>query len=175
MNQNCGTLWAGCRAPLVALVGTVLASTLGCSTTATISRVNGAELDAHFAGSDAKFIYVKTESGAQVIPRSEVTDIDHPGDTAAVLGLIVGAYGVVNIGVAASQCNSNGAAYCTGVFLPAAIGLPMLLWGIVVHTDSTNELEQRVPDAGTAEAIRMKPGLFVAPNGQAGVGLEGQF
>jgi hypothetical protein len=51
------------------------------------------------------------------------------------------AYGALNIAVGLPKCNDqvdNKAAYCTGVFLPAAIGAGLLIWGLIVHHDQTS-------------------------------------
>jgi len=64
----------------------LMANATACSTTATVSRINGPDLDVHFAGSDRENIYVSTPAGPRPIPRRDVTDIDHPGDTVAILG-----------------------------------------------------------------------------------------
>jgi len=106
-------------------IGLVICSTGGCATTATITRINGRSTDAEIAGADRENIYVKTDAGNQPIERREITDIDHPGDTATVIGVVLAAYGVVNIAVGAKNCDSKGSAYCAGVFAPAAIGLPI--------------------------------------------------
>jgi hypothetical protein len=120
------------------LIVTMLILLCGCSTTATISRANGRELEGKIVGSNSGAIFVETEGDSTLrVPRSEITDIDHPGNTAAVVGGFLGAYGILNIATGASGCSDYGAAYCTGVFLPATLGASMLLWGLTMWGDST--------------------------------------
>jgi len=109
----------------------------GCSYTATITRIDAPDLEAEIGSSDSRNINVKTDSDTISIPRSTVTSIDHPGNVAATIGAIVTAYGIANIAVGASNCERNGAAYCTGVFLPAGIGIPLMTWGFRTWLMST--------------------------------------
>jgi hypothetical protein len=138
----------------------------GCSTTATISRTNGTEIEARIEHSTPGAVVVQTEGGSELrIPRSEITDIDHPGNAAAVVGGLLSAYGALNIASGAPKCGDNGGAYCTGVFLPAAIGVPMLIWGLSTWMGSTNAANpsmasnsNTVPEAPTASAFNFSPG-----------------
>lgn len=43
---------------------------------------------------------------------------------------------MANIAVGVNQCEANGPAFCTGVFLPAAIGLPLMIYGVSVWASS---------------------------------------
>jgi hypothetical protein len=120
---------------------TLLASILisGCSTTASISRADGRELEAKIRRSTPGTVVVETNGGSEIsIPRSDIDDIDHPGNASAVVGLLLGSWGAYNIAKAAPGCSEFGGAYCTGVFLPAAIGVPMLIWGLSTWIGSTN-------------------------------------
>lgn len=120
------------------LIATMLIMLCGCSTTATISRTNGRELEGKIVGSNSSSILVETEGDSTLhIPRGEITDIDHPGNAAAVVGGFLGAYGILNIATGASACDTAGAAYCTGVFLPATLGASMLIWGLTTWSKST--------------------------------------
>ncbi|MGK3987322.1 hypothetical protein WME99_30045 [Sorangium sp. So ce136] len=132
----------------------------GCGTTATITRVNGPTVEAKVVGSDAMNVYVEGPSGFQeTIRHEDIKDIDHPGSTAGVLGGIVTAYGALNIGVGLPQCEAQGAAYCTGVFLPLGIGLPIMIWGIATNVTSRSALKQ-TPVTG------QQGSFFVAPTHQ---------
>ncbi len=145
----------------------LLASSLicGCSTTATISRTNGRDIEARIERSTPGAVVVQTEGGSEVsIPRSEITDIDHPGNAAAVVGALLSAYGGLNIASGASKCSDNGGAYCTGVFLPAAIGVPMLIWGLSTWIGSTGATNPNmssssgtVPETPHASAFDFSP------------------
>lgn len=126
------------NAPTIAFCFSLTALMTGCGATATISRANAPELDAQIVGSDPHTIYVKTEGGTTMsVARDSITEIDHPGNVAATIGGIVTGYGIVNIASGASDCDRYGAAYCTGVFLPAAIGAPIMAYGLYRWINST--------------------------------------
>jgi hypothetical protein len=119
------------------LTAALLALLCGCSTTATISRINGGTVEARIARSDDKSLFVKTAEGPEVaIPRADVSEIDHPGNATAVFGGFLSAYGALNIAAGIETCGEVGGAYCIGTFLPAAIGVPMLIWGLKTWGDS---------------------------------------
>ncbi|HYH96338.1 hypothetical protein [Hyalangium sp.] len=145
---------------------TLLASILisGCSTTASISRTNGRELEAKIQRSTPGAVVVQTNGGSEVsISRSDITDIDHPGNASAVVGLLLSTYGAINIAAGAPKCSEGGGAFCTGVFLPAAIGFPMLIWGLSTWLGSSNAaassplVSGNVPDAPQASAFDFSP------------------
>jgi hypothetical protein len=120
----------------------------GCSTTATISRINGTQLHGEIQRGDQDTLVVETNAGNTLrIPKSEISDIDHPGNVVGVIGGIVSAYGLANIAVGWSTCAERGGAYCAGTFAPAALGLPMLIWGIKTWSDSTQAVDSRRPPA----------------------------
>jgi hypothetical protein len=110
----------------------------GCSTTATIYRTDGRTIEAKIRDSTSSSLMVQTDQGSEArIPRSEITDIDHPGNATAVVGGLLGIYGGFNIALGAPQC-SKGASFCTGVFLPAILGTSMLIWGLSTWSDSSS-------------------------------------
>lgn len=122
----------------------------GCSTTATISRINGATVEAKIARSDSSSLFVKTAEGPEVaIPRADVSDIDHPGNGTAVFGGLLSAYGAMNIAAGLETCGELGGAYCVGTFLPAAIGIPMLIWGMTTWAGSTGAAANTSPSGHT--------------------------
>ncbi|MFP2931948.1 hypothetical protein ACLESO_43635 [Pyxidicoccus sp. 3LG] len=111
----------------------------GCSSTARISRINGEPIEARIHRSNNETLFLRTEWGPDVaLPRSEVVDIDHPGNGVAVAGGILSAYGALNIAAGLETCSELGGAYCVGTFLPAAIGVPMLIWGLTTWGNSTS-------------------------------------
>jgi hypothetical protein len=123
-----------------------------CSTTATITRANGPELEGKILGADREFIYVESYGGTKPVPKKHVTDIDHPGDAAAIVGGALTGYGIVNIGLGIEHCSANQAAYCALVFSPAAVGVGMLTWGIVVHSLSEEALHLPPPQRSVSFA-----------------------
>jgi predicted phage tail protein len=141
------------------LIATMLILLCGCSTTATISRANGRELEGKIVGSNPSSILVETDGDSTLrIPRAEITDIDHPGNAAAVVGGFLGAYGALNIATGVSACDEGGAAFCAGVFLPATLGVSMLIWGLTTWSNSTGAAAKppsstQVPSAPSAAAF----------------------
>ncbi len=113
------------------LAATTVGATLaGCGTSATLMIRNGVQIHGKIVGADAQDIYLQTAGGsARPIPKDEVTDIDHPGNVAAAIGSLLSAYGVVNIIVVAPGCDRESLAFCVGVGLPLAVGLPTAFWG----------------------------------------------
>jgi hypothetical protein len=153
----------------VALLASILIC--GCSTSATISRLNGMEVNAKIQRSTASDVLVRTADGSEVsIARADITDIDHPGNATAVAGVLLGAYGAVNIALRAQDCERGGAAYCTGVFLPAAAGLSMFIWGMATWIGSTSAASGSpnpgaVPAAPPAAAFNFTPAASGASAG----------
>ena len=132
--------------PLVALL------LCGCSTTATISRTNGGSLEAKIQRSTANTLVVQTDSGSEArISRSEITDIDHPGNATAVVGGLLGIYGGINIAAGAPLCAEKGASFCTGVFLPAIIGSSMLIWGLTTWANSSSAASPSNPNSSSSK------------------------
>jgi len=133
--------------PMPTKLSVVLLSLLcGCSTTATISRINGTRLEAEIQHTDGHNLVVQTDAGHKVrIPKSEVANIDHPGNVAAFIGAALSTYGMVNIALGASTCRSVGGAFCAGVFAPAAIGVPILAWGLMTWSRSTKAVNKIMP------------------------------
>jgi hypothetical protein len=140
------------------LIAVVLCASLGCATTATITRKNGQHDEATIVRGTTSSVMVDTGAGERPIPREEITDIDHPGNVHATVGALLLAYGILNISVGASQCDRRGAAFCTGVFTPAALGLGMGIWGLTVWSKSTKaarETGPRGPELSLAPLLRV--------------------
>jgi hypothetical protein len=133
--------------PMFVFVLSLSALVTGCGTTATISRVGSPAIEAQIQTSDTENLYVGHGAGT-TLARSSISDIDHPGNVAATIGAIVTGYGIANIAIGASDCDRGGAAYCTGVFLPAAIGLPIMVYGIATYSASVNAAK---PSGGKTE------------------------
>ncbi len=129
----------------------------GCGTTATITRRSEPPLEAKITRHDTRKVYVETfAGGGEVgIPRQDVVDIDHPGNVAATIGGVLSGYGVANIIVGARQCDTQGAAYCTGVFLPAALGVPLLIYGVSMWGSSVDAAGNA--DKSTARRVTVVP------------------
>ncbi len=147
----------------------------GCGTTATISRSNVRPVEAKIVGSDPKSLYIEVPGtyDTRSIGRSDITDIDHPGNVAAVIGGIVTGYGIANIAIGASDCRRGGAAYCTGVFLPAAVGAPIFVWGLVTWMTSTGAVKPK-SDSSSNFAI-VPTASFDKKNEFVGVSASARF
>ncbi len=144
----------------------------GCGHTATITRANAPDLEGEIQASDSQSIYVKTEGGTTMsVSRDMITDIDHPGNVAATIGGIVTGYGIVNIAVGAGDCDRYGGAYCTGVFLPAAIGAPIMAYGLYRWIHSTDAAK-----GSAASSVAIVPTISVdKKNEYVGVNASMRF
>jgi hypothetical protein len=152
-----------------------LASLTGCGTTATISRVNEPTVEAKIIGGDERDVHVDANGTTITIPRSTITDIDHPGNVAGVIGGIVSAYGVANVAVGAENCDKEGAAYCTGVFLPIGIGLPIMIYGIATYSGSTSALKEKPIRVGQGSLFVLPTHEFAGQPKTPGLSVGGTF
>jgi hypothetical protein len=152
-----------------------LALLTGCGNSATVARGGARSVDGEIVGGDRDTIYVDGPAGVEAIPRSEVTDVDHPGNVAAILGGVVTAYGIVNIAVGAPQCEQQGAAFCTGVFIPAAIGLPIMSYGIGTYAGSVSSLNDAPEQGRRGRLVVMPTHQFAGQPETPGVSVGGTF
>ena len=135
----------------------------GCSTAATLSLNSGVEVEARIRGADQDNLIVMTKDGSEVaIPREEISEIDHPGNVAAVIG------GLMTANVTQSVVRNQGftcgeseqpEATCLGVGIHAAIGAYLLLWGLVTWVDSTRAAASPVSQ-GSGEVQAPLPSAF---------------
>jgi len=133
---------------------------LGCSTTSTIMRIHEGPIEGDIVGSSAESIFVARDSGDECeIKRDDISSIDYPGNVHRNVGIAVGAYGALNIALGLPKCEErtgdDKAAFCTGVFLPAALGIGLMAWGLLVQHGQTS--------AASAASRPSTP-----PNGRAG-------
>lgn len=132
---------------------------LGCSTTSTISRIHEGRIEGDIVGSSAESIFVARDSGGECeIKRDDISSIDYPGNVHRNVGIAVGLYGALNIAVGMPKCEERTdgkAAFCTGVFIPAAIGIGLMAWGLLVEHGQIS-----------AAAAATRPSA--PPNGRAG-------
>lgn len=144
-----------------------------CSTTATITRLSGPPVEGDIVGGSRNSIVVTDDNGFRhAIPRSDIRDIDHPGNVHATVGGAVLAYGVLNIAVGLPECErrtDNQGAFCVGIFTPAVLGAGMILWGLLTHAGSVNAAEDvsmREPDDTLTPRYAPQPNGMLAPQGQ---------
>ncbi|MBI5531614.1 MAG: hypothetical protein HY898_02790 [Deltaproteobacteria bacterium] len=132
---------------------------IACGRTATISRGHQPDIRGRIAGGDASSIYVRTRTGVHPIPRKSVTDIDHPGDGAIVVGA-----GLALVGILALACNSGKLRSTDGdvvtpyfILAPSAAGAALMIYGISVHGNSVDALDQPPPGHERVPAIEPTP------------------
>lgn len=120
----------------------LLLTTMGCSTTSTIARIHEGKVEGDIIGGSADSIFVARAGGGECeIKRDDVSMIDYPGNVHRNVGLAVLVYGGLNIAAGLPKCEErtqDKTAFCTGVFLPAAIGLGLIAWGLVVEHGQTS-------------------------------------
>lgn len=75
----------------------VLAGTLGCGRSATLIRESGPRIEGVIVESDREVIVVEQDGERVRVPRSEVVDIDHPGNVALTYGVMGSAFSVLLI------------------------------------------------------------------------------
>lgn len=132
----------------------------GCTTTATITLVNGDRVDAKILGGDQDDVIVQTAAGTEVpLDRSEISDIDHPGNVAAVVGAIMTVNGAVNIVLLAPTCGDGKPTpdvSCVGAILHTTIGVSVLAWGLTAWWRSTHAAAPG-SKASSADAVPEPP------------------
>jgi hypothetical protein len=155
----------------------VLVASVGCGSSAIIERRDYSLVEGEIVGSSHYSVFVDTDHGEVAVPRSQISDIDHPGNVAATIGLILTSYGVLNIAIGAPKCDKEGAAFCTGVFAPAAIGLPVAIYGFAIWGASRKALhkERRGHDSVLSRLL-LSPGYFYAEGkGSPGLSVASSF
>lgn len=141
----------------------------GCGSSATITLQDGRLVEGQIIASDRNSLYLDTGEAELTVPRSRIVDVDHPGNGAAITGLILAAYGALNIAVGFSQCDKQGGAFCVGVFTPAALGLGLTGYGFSVWGASRNAMHRDVRGLELSRAF-VSP-TFVYSNGNKAPGL----
>jgi hypothetical protein len=116
---------------------------LGCSTTSTIARIHEGPIEGDIVGGSAESIFVARDDGGECeIKRDNISSIDYPGNVHRNVGVAVGVYGALNIALGMPKCeertDDDKAAFCTGVFIPAAIGIGLMAWGLLVQHGQTS-------------------------------------
>jgi hypothetical protein len=130
--------------PFVAALAAV-AGLGGCSITATIGRNFGPEHEGQIVASDATSLRVRDPGGYEaVIPREDVSDIDHPGNVLFTIGAVVaGMTAPLMIGDLASHSSQdqNGGSEWSGMGLVVglvglATGISLMAAGAIPHQRS---------------------------------------
>jgi hypothetical protein len=155
------------RAFLQTIVVTATLFIVGCSTTSTIGLRSGAPIEATILGGNHDSIVVETRQGPRQIPRTEVTDIDQPGDTAMGIGAVVGAYGISQVRPEITECTNRINLACTRALLPIGVGATLLLWGATVHNQSLR--------AASEKTTQFVPYVMPTESGSPTAGIQGIF
>jgi hypothetical protein len=149
------------------LAALLLISMAGCGSVATIKLRDSSSIEGEIVGSSNQVVSVETNDGQEQVPRQEISDIDHPGNVALTLGVLLMGYGAVNIALGAPKCGEKGAAFCTGVFLPAAVGIPLFGYGWRIWR--TSVLDARPPRTKKhALQMHLRPMLLLADQSRTG-------
>ncbi len=108
----------------------VAISLAGCSTTATIHRVNGPAYEATIAQSEPTSLDVFGDDGRPYrVPREQVSEIDHPGNVLATVGAVLLGLAGLTASVAATDRNTSDARG-TAIAVGVIYGLPGLLMAV---------------------------------------------
>jgi hypothetical protein len=101
----------------------------GCSTTATVSHIDGLAYQANILGSDANSLHVRDTYGREFgVPREAVANIDHPGNVNFAIGLVLVALSApLIIGDLAQRRDAQGSDW-SGMGL--VIGIPIAITGL---------------------------------------------
>lgn len=140
-----------------------------CSTTATVLTRDGRKVESRIVGGDREHLLLQSEYGVeQVVRRTEVRDIDHPGNVVALLGGLLMGGGALDLAVLGGFCAARGASAgssCPMIFGVlggvTAAGAGMLIWGLWTWLGSKNAVTDSLATAPSAEPV--PPGDTPAP------------
>lgn len=149
----------------VLVLGGLASLSSACGSSATVRTHDGRVYEGKLHDGGPGVVAV----GQTELAVAEIDDIDHPGNGAAVAGGVLTTYGVINIAVGVPHCDEQGAAFCLGVFLPAAVGVPMLGWGYITWQGSREEAHE-YHDGKRRSRVSVLP-IVTSPEGRASVGL----
>jgi hypothetical protein len=110
----------------------VAISLAGCSTTATIHRVNGPAYEATILESDPTSLDVRGDDGRPYrVPRQQVSEIDHPGNVLATVGAaLAGFAGLIAWAAATDHSQSQSDRRNAAIVVSTVYGLPGLLMAV---------------------------------------------
>ena len=151
---------------LVVLVG-------ACSTTATVITRDGKRDETRIVGGDREVLLLQNDYGVEkIVRRTEVKDIDHPGNVVATIGGIIGGtYGLSLIAVGAI-CGTSGASRGSACPLmygvlgaTTALGAGMFVWGMWAWLTSKNAVSDSLsnPAIPMPSVTPLPPPTNVAP------------
>ena len=144
---------------VIMIIASVCIASSGCGTMAEVRMADGRILEGKIRGGDNDAIYIG-ESRVRV-PRKDIVDIDHPGNGAAITGISLVAYGILNgLYVTSKLDNENeenlfiNKTWTSLVgFSPAIVGLGLAIWGGMVWLGSTGAAEERTQPVSVAPLL----------------------
>lgn len=156
----------------LALVLLCLAAFASCSTTATVLVRDGTRYEVQILGGDKDTLLLQSEYGVEkVVRRSEVGDIDHPGNVMALVGGLIGGSGALNLVSVGLMCSTSGASsgsQCPLLFGmmggTAALGVGMFVWGLWTWLGSKNAVSDSLLNPAVPMPVTpLPPPTNVAP------------
>lgn len=144
----------------------------GCGTTATVITRDGKRDETRIVGGDRDVLLLQNDYGVEkIVRRTEVKDIDHPGNVIATLGgLIGGSYGLslIAVGVICGSSGSSRNSVCPlmyGVLGAAtALGAGMFVWGMWTWLTSKNAVSDSLSNPPVPMPVTpLPPPTNVAP------------
>ncbi len=135
-----------------------------CGTTAIITERDMTRHEVVIVGSTPAELMVATRNGERVIPRDQISDIDHPGNVAVVVGAALLTVGALNL-AGWHRCQDNQPSdFCAGWAGGGGLalsGLGLLVWGAAVWGQSVHAASGEQP----APLARVAPAVFGTPGG----------
>jgi hypothetical protein len=152
-------------------------TTAGCSTMATINTRDGRVFEGRINSSDGRAVYIGPSNAP--VARSEIVEIDHPGNGVLITGVSLTAYGILNAAYVFGQAEYYEDPDAARVIslTPAVVGLGLAIWGSTVYVRSTNAARGPTPPAKVPPA-KAQPAFTLVPvlaPGQAGPMVGGAF
>jgi hypothetical protein len=129
------------------LAACLVVSVTACTTTATITQRSGPPIEGSIRYGTTDYVVVEPRDGnPQKIPRSDIDDIDHPGNVHLLVGGIVLGYGTILIGSGLDDCqkDAENLASCTMLVIPAIVGAGLTAWGLATWSGSKSAASQRL-------------------------------
>lgn len=106
-----------------------------CGTNAIVTTRDGRALEGRIGGHDSSSLTIN----GQVVSRSDVADIDHPGNVAGILGTIAAGVGALSaLGNCTAEARAESSTPCASSGLWMLTGIPIAIYGWVVHSESVD-------------------------------------
>jgi hypothetical protein len=126
----------------VSSVSLSLALSLGsvaCGSSAIVRTNDGRLVEGEIGGHDSSTLSI----GGQRLSRSDVADIDHPGNVAGILGTIIASVGALTaLGNCTEEARAQDDTPCASSGIWILTGLPIAIYGWVTHSASVDRAGQ---------------------------------